>query len=95
MKTTHHAGVREAKSHLSKLLRDVQLGHEYIITERGKPIARLVPVEAKLAPLEERLRRLEDAGVIESRPAVLRGLPPPLPLEDGLAQRLLQSDRDA
>jgi len=32
-----------AKTHLSSLLEDVQKGSEYIITRRGKPIAKLVP----------------------------------------------------
>jgi len=53
-----------------------------------KPFARIVPVEATLAPLEERLRRLETAGVIVSRPPAMHALPQPLPLEAGLAQRI-------
>jgi prevent-host-death family protein len=77
------------------MLRDVQLGHEFVITERGKPIARLVPISTQAAPLEDRLRRLEDAGVIERRRAARLPLPPPLPLEDGLAQRILAADRNA
>jgi prevent-host-death family protein len=39
------AGVREARQSLSRLLEDVQKGREVIITDRGRPVARLVPVK--------------------------------------------------
>jgi prevent-host-death family protein len=38
------AGVREARQALSRLLEDVQKGREVVITDRGRPVARLVPV---------------------------------------------------
>lgn len=38
-------GVREAKSRLSRLLRQVSAGEEIIITRSGQPVARLVPIE--------------------------------------------------
>lgn len=37
------AGVREARQHLSVLLDEVKKGHEILITERGRPVAKLVP----------------------------------------------------
>jgi prevent-host-death family protein len=37
-------GIREAKTHLSRLLRRVVAGEEVVITKGGKAIARLVPV---------------------------------------------------
>ncbi|TMI82537.1 MAG: type II toxin-antitoxin system prevent-host-death family antitoxin [Bacillati bacterium ANGP1] len=88
------AGVREAKAHLSRLLRDVQQGREWIITEHGRPIAKVVPIEKVRLSLEERIRRLQDEGVIEPAPRDVRRLPAPLPIKDGLAQRWLQEDRD-
>ncbi len=87
------AGVREAKARLSKLLRDVQLGQEWVITERGHPVARLSPIAGQHLPLTERIRRLENAGVVEPLPRTARTLPPPLPLKEGLAQKWLQEDR--
>jgi prevent-host-death family protein len=40
--------VHEAKTHLSRLLADVQRGREVVITRAGKPVAKLVPyVEAR------------------------------------------------
>jgi len=37
------AGVREARQNLSALLDEVKKGREVVITERGRPVARLVP----------------------------------------------------
>ena len=37
--------IHYAKTHLSKLLEQVQAGEEIIIAKSGKPIARLCPVE--------------------------------------------------
>jgi prevent-host-death family protein len=41
----HTVGVFEAKNHLTALLDEVEGGGEVIITRRGKPIARLTPLE--------------------------------------------------
>lgn len=43
--------VHAAKTHLSKLLEEVQKGEEITIAKAGKPVARLVPVQAGLRPL--------------------------------------------
>lgn len=43
------ASVHEAKTHLSRLLENVLLGEEVIITRSGRPVARLVPFEARKA----------------------------------------------
>jgi len=37
------AGIREARQNLSVLLEEVGKGHEITITDRGRPVARLVP----------------------------------------------------
>jgi prevent-host-death family protein len=41
----HTVGVFEAKNRLTALLDEVESGGEVIITRRGKPIARLAPLE--------------------------------------------------
>ncbi|HWR76306.1 MAG TPA: type II toxin-antitoxin system Phd/YefM family antitoxin [Thiobacillus sp.] len=38
--------IHEAKTHLSRLLEQVADGEEIVIAKAGKPIARLVPLEA-------------------------------------------------
>lgn len=39
--------VHEAKTHFSRILARVQAGEEVIIAKAGKPIARIVPIEAR------------------------------------------------
>lgn len=64
MKNT--ASVAQMKAKLSEYLRQVKSGGEVVITERGIPVARLVPLEPdeRRATREERLIR---AGIL--RPA--------------------------
>jgi len=57
-----YIGIREFKSRLSHYLRRVKRGETLVITERGKPVGRLVPIEA---PLEERLARLMQSGMAD------------------------------
>jgi prevent-host-death family protein len=102
MRTTHGkpfgsriVGVRDAKAQLSRLLADVQDGGEWTITERGKPIARLVPFEKARLSFAERIRRLERDGTLEPEVGNRLVLSAPLPLPSGLAHRLLESDREA
>lgn len=38
------AGIREARQQFSKLLDTVKRGREIVITEHGRPVARLVPL---------------------------------------------------
>ena len=53
-------GTFEAKTHLSELLDRVANGDEITITRNGKPIARLVPVEANTASDRRELARRID-----------------------------------
>lgn len=46
-------GVRELKANLSAYIRYVKTGESILITERGKPVVRLMPVDA---PLREKLK---------------------------------------
>jgi prevent-host-death family protein len=38
--------VHEAKTHLSKLLDEVEAGREIVLARNGKPCAKLVPIES-------------------------------------------------
>ena len=53
---TMHVGVRDAKVNLSRLLKLVQEGREIVLTDRGKPVGRIVPIEQDELPLSERIR---------------------------------------
>jgi len=89
-------GVREAKINLSKLLKRVKLGQEVVITDRGKPVGKIVPVPQDLISLDERINKMEKQGLLgpTGKGRVMR-LPPPLPAREGVAQEFLQKDRDA
>ena len=53
------AGVREARQNLTALLDDVKKGREVVITERGRAVARLAPVQLpQRFPDLSRIRRL-------------------------------------
>jgi prevent-host-death family protein len=54
--------VSELKARLSEHLRRVRAGEELLVTDRGQPVARLVPVWADEA--DDRLRALEAAGLV-------------------------------
>jgi prevent-host-death family protein len=42
----HEVGVRELRDHLSSYLDEVRAGRELVVTERGRPVARLIPASA-------------------------------------------------
>lgn len=91
-------GIREAKTHFSKLLKNVKRGGEIIITDHGKAVGKIVPVSKDSLSLAERLNELERNGWIEplnQKKRKIEKLPPPIPLPKELAQRLLQEDRDS
>jgi len=43
------AGIREARQNLTALIEEVRKGHEVTITDRGRPVARLVAPRPALA----------------------------------------------
>lgn len=75
------AGVREARQNLSLLLDEVKKGREVLITEHGRPVARLVPAE------RPRARGFPDLAAFRRRMPVLD---PPLSttVEEGREDRL-------
>ncbi len=46
-------GIREFRTHASRILREVEQGEEVLITKRGKVIARIVPAVRETADSEE------------------------------------------
>jgi len=42
---TQQIGVFEAKTHFSKLLEKIEQGNDFIVTKRGKTVARIIPFE--------------------------------------------------
>ncbi len=88
-------GIRDAKMHLSKYIKMVQKGTEVIITDRGRPVGKIVPIQNEDLPLEERIKILEDQGLLEKlSPKRLKKIPSPIPVPDNIAQKFLQEDRE-
>ncbi len=54
-------GIRELKARLSSYVRQARAGASVIITDRGEPVARLVPMGRSL---EDRMEDLVEAGLI-------------------------------
>jgi prevent-host-death family protein len=65
--------IHEAKTHLSRLVEEVEGGEEVVIARAGKPVARLVP--AKVA------RKKRVLGFLEGKLRVPRDFDAPLPDE--------------
>lgn len=81
--------VHEVKAKLSEILRSVKAGRSVTISERGRPVARVVPVEF-VAALAAHIDELEQAG------AIVRGdpdapLPGPVARQPGALRRFLGS----
>ena len=90
------AAVAELKAQLSRFLRRVKAGDEVLVTERGVPVARIVPVERGTEAVEA-LRDLERQGLVRlgsgRLPAgLLRGRRPRDP--DASVRRAVSADRD-
>jgi len=93
---TANVGIREAKMNLSKYLKKVQKGTELIITDRGRPIGKIVPIQNEDLSLEDRIKIMVDRGVIEKISSKrLNKIPPPIPVSDNIAQKFLREDRDS
>jgi prevent-host-death family protein len=54
-------GIRELKAQLSAYLKEVKNGSTVVITERGRPVGRIIPAGE---PLEEKMQHLIRSGDI-------------------------------
>lgn len=59
----------EAKARLSEIIRIVREQHEVVITDRSKPVVRVVPVENREPrSIQDRLAKLQRSGQIHRPP---------------------------
>ena len=88
--------VTALKASLSRYLRRVKAGEEVIVTERDRPVAKIVPIGGA-APEAAHLRALEREGRIRlgtgRLPREFWRLPRPRDAK-GLLRRALQDERD-
>ena len=85
-------GIRELRLNLSKYVARVRSGTEVIVTDHGNPVARLGPIDAQEAHIEQLIREGKVARAKQPKSATL---PPPIPLEgEGpLVSELVLEDR--
>jgi len=74
-------GIRELRNQLSKWVARVREGEEVVITDRGKPVARLVPAHG-----ESHYERLVREGRIIPAPSEKRYKPKPVDLDVRLSE---------
>jgi prevent-host-death family protein len=81
-------GIRALQQHASAAVRRAAEGETLVITDRGRPVARLVPITA--SPIEQLLA--EGLARVATRDP--RDLPPPLPALVGPSlSELLEEER--
>ncbi len=72
-------GIRELRQNASALIRRVKAGEVLEVTERGQPVARLVPIGDE----EDLVERLIREGAAVRPRGSLNDLPPPKPPRKG------------
>jgi prevent-host-death family protein len=91
------ASITEAKNGFSALIDWVKAGAAVLIVDRGRPVARLEPVDALAGSDSGRLAQLVRDGLVRpARRAVPRGLiatPPPAPKRGASGLRALLDER--
>ncbi|MDR3248760.1 MAG: type II toxin-antitoxin system prevent-host-death family antitoxin [Treponema sp.] len=53
-------GAFEAKTHFSQLIANVEKGQEYIVTKRGKPVAKVTPIVEKTENFGEAFLKMHE-----------------------------------
>jgi prevent-host-death family protein len=53
-------GAFEAKTHFSQIIEKVEQGQDYVVTKRGKPVAKIIPFAEKTESLAEGIRHLAE-----------------------------------
>ena len=71
--TTSSVGIKELKTRLSEYVGRTREGERFLVTDRGEPVAELIP----LSPERQALARLAEEGGVEwqgGKPKGLRGV---------------------
>lgn len=85
--------IYEAKARLSEVIRHAKARRRVIITERGIPVAEVVPyAEEASESLSRRIAGLSNRGAIVPRKEPFR--PQPVCIRKGAVRRFLSRDRD-
>jgi prevent-host-death family protein len=85
-------GIRELRLNLSRYVARVRTGAEVIVTDHGRPVARLGPIEDGEA---KRARLIREGRLTPASRPKSKTLPPPIPLigEGPLVSDMVLEDR--
>ena len=81
-------GVRALRDGLSKHLAEVRRGHTITVTDHGRPVARIVPVDQPTS-----LERLVAEGLVRPPLRKTRGTPRPVPAEGSVSDLVAEQRR--
>jgi len=84
-------GVRELRDRLSKYLRRVAEGERLVVTQRGEPIALLIPPNP--VEQEQSLHAMVDKGLATWSGGKPRGARSPIAVKRGSLARMIVEDR--
>ena len=87
---TSRVGIRELRQNLSVYLRRIHRGERFEVTERGRPVALLVPLDGARSPLE----KLAASGRARMPEGDLRDLPAPVGGPTTVASSAVIADRE-
>ena len=83
------SSIYEAKTHLSEIIRQAKQNREVVITDRGKEVAKVVPI-VESTNFEKRIEALKRAGIITpatGRPSDIK----PIAHRPGALKRFLET----
>ena len=81
-------GIRELRTHLSRYVERVKKGEELTVTEHGRPVARLVPLDG-----ERKIDRLIREGVVIPARSRTGWLPEPIKAKGTLSDIVIEQRR--
>lgn len=82
-------GIRELRNHLSRYLDQVRRGEEITITDRGRAVAKILPMSG-----ERKIDRLIAEGlVLPARKPKSADLPPPIKINGTVSDLIIEQRR--
>ncbi len=86
--TSMDVGIRELRAGLSRYVERVKEGEEIVVTEHGRPVARLVPVNG-----ERKIDRLIREGVVRRAQRAKGPMPEPIRIKGTVSDIVIEQRR--